>query len=275
MPLPIQHIPFEADCPIHVVQLSDPHLFVDRKGCLLGMNTENSFQEVLTLVGQQQSKIDLVLATGDIAQAPALETYARFYQSVARFEAPQYWLQGNHDIDHLFEDHQHREPCTGPTILAIGAWRVIMLNSSVDHEVAGEFNPSELVWLEDALETCRGHYTIVALHHHPVPVGSFWLDQHMLTNTLPFWQLLDRFPDVKTVIHGHVHQQVDVQYGRVRVLACPSTCIQFKPKSHDFALDALPPGYRWLTLYPDGQIDTAVCRINRVPSGVDFASLGY
>jgi len=169
MPLPIQHLPCDADRPIQVVQLSDPHLFVDLKGCLLGMNTENSFQEVLQLVAEQQPQIDLVLVTGDIAQAPAIETYARFYQSVERFHAPQYWLQGNHDIDHLFE----RDPCTGPAILGIGHWRVIMLNSSVDHEVAGEFNPSELLWLEEALEQCRGHYTIVALHHHPVPVGSF------------------------------------------------------------------------------------------------------
>ena len=44
------------------------------------------------------------------------------------------------------------------------------------------------------------------------------------------------------------------------VFSPPSTCIQFKRNSDEFALDFLPPGYRWINLYPDGRLETAVER---------------
>ncbi len=37
-------------------------------------------------------------------------------------------------------------------------------------------------------------------------------------------------------------------------MTTPSTCAQFRPASADFALDAKPPGYRWLTLHEDGSL---------------------
>jgi Icc protein len=41
-------------------------------------------------------------------------------------------------------------------------------------------------------------------------------------------------------------------------MGTPSTCVQFKPLVDDFELDTRPPGFRFLTLYDDGQIDTQV-----------------
>jgi len=61
----------------------------------------------------------------------------------------------------------------------------------------------------------------------------------------------------------------------LRLLGCPSTCFQFKPGSADFALDFVPQGYRWLDLYPDGAINTAVVRLESVPEGLDMAAGSY
>jgi len=77
------------------------------------------------------------------------------------------------------------------------------------------------------------------------------------------------------VVFGHIHQAMDLRRGGLRLLGCPSTCFQFKSDSVDFALDFLPQGYRWLELYPDGEINTAVARLDSVPDGMDLASGGY
>ena len=44
-------------------------------------------------------------------------------------------------------------------------------------------------------------------------------------------------------------------------MSTPSTCMQFKPGSKDFALDDLAPGYRRIELFADGRIDTEVLRL--------------
>lgn len=261
--------------PIQVIQVSDPHLFKDTNSCLLGMNTQQSFEQVLDLIQRNHHSIDLVLATGDIAQSPAMETYARFYQLLSTLGAPQHWLQGNHDLDQLFLDGSIPHDCHSPNVIAQGNWRIIMLNSSEDHQVAGYFSRQELEWLQDALQSTIGFHTVVALHHHPIAVGSRWLDAHMLTESFQFWRMIEQYPQVRSVLHGHVHQVFETARGHTSIYACPSTCIQFKPLSREFALDRVPPGYRWLTLHANGRIETGVHRLAEIPSGVDFLSLGY
>ncbi|NJR64597.1 MAG: 3',5'-cyclic-AMP phosphodiesterase, partial [Leptolyngbyaceae cyanobacterium CRU_2_3] len=42
----------------------------------------------------------------------------------------------------------------------------------------------------------------------------------------------------------------------------PSTCVQFSPNSDEFAIDPEgQPGWRLLTLYPDGRYETVVQRV--------------
>jgi 3',5'-cyclic-AMP phosphodiesterase len=44
----------------------------------------------------------------------------------------------------------------------------------------------------------------------------------------------------------------------VRLIATPSTCAQFLPRSDDFAVDSRPPAYRTLELRADGTLITEV-----------------
>jgi Icc protein len=61
----------------------------------------------------------------------------------------------------------------------------------------------------------------------------------------------------------------------VRLLSVPSTCVQFKPLSDDFAIDDLSPGYRWFDLYPNGDIVTQVSRVVGVKFVIDWSVRGY
>jgi Icc protein len=258
-----------------VVQISDCHLFASTDGCLLGLNTEDSLKLVLERLTREQPHIDVILATGDLSQDGSQASYTRFQQHIAPFEAPSYWLQGNHDLTqpmvNTLGGRSHLSPC----IVASGDWRIVMLNSSIEHEVPGFLQPSELEFLQDALEQTRGHHTLVCLHHHPLPIGCRWLDTQVVKNAADFWAVMDRFNHVRAVLWGHVHQESDQLRNNVRLMSVPSTCVQFKPHSQKFAVDDLSPGYRWLDLYADGRIETAVSRVEGVKFKVDLSVKGY
>ncbi len=261
--------------PLRVVQVSDSHLFASTDGRLLGLNTEDSLRLVLAKVQREQTHIDVILATGDIAQDASEAAYLRFQQHLAQFTAPSYWLQGNHDITqpilNTLNDKSHLSPC----VIDRGGWRIIMLNSSVEREVPGNFQPSELEFLRQALADSKNCHVMVCLHHHPIPMHCKWLDTQVVRNAADFWQVIDQFSHIKAIIWGHIHQESDQMRNGVRLLSVPSTCVQFKPLSEDFAIDDLAPGYRWLDLYANGDVVTEVSRVEGVKFVVDWTVRGY
>jgi Icc protein len=89
------------------------------------------------------------------------------------------------------------------------------------------------------------------------------------------FDIIEQYPGVKGVLWGHVHQEVDYLRNGLRMLATPSTCIQFAGNSDDFKVDDLPPGLRHLQLQPDGSINTQVHRVTDRSFTVDLASSGY
>lgn len=258
-----------------MVQISDCHLFGSTEGRLLGLNTEDSLRQVLDCVSREQSDIDVVLATGDLSQDGSVASYKRFQQHIARLNVPSYWLQGNHDLTkpmvNALGGRSHLSPC----LIELEDWRIIMLNSSVEHEVPGYFQPEELGFLRQALEKTKGSHTLICLHHHPVPMGCRWLDTQVVKNAADFWAIADTASHVRGILWGHVHQASDQVRNGVRLLSVPSTCVQFKPHSADFAVDELPPGYRWLDLHADGTIETEVSRVAGVKFEVDLSVKGY
>ena len=96
-----------------------------------------------------------------------------------------------------------------------------------------------------------------------------------LGDAAEFFQVLDEFNCVRAVLWGHVHQEIDTERNGVRLLASPSTCVQFAPGCENFKADAKPPGYRWLDLAPGGEVTTGVSRVADVEFEVDLESGGY
>lgn len=264
--------------PLRLVQCSDMHLFADPATKLLGLNTQQSFQNVVELIQQQQPHIDLLLTTGDVAQQSTPQTYQRFLKTMqplttAPIKAPHFCIPGNHDLDESYVDGLNMNPL--PCEVIIGNWCCILLNSTVDHEIAGSLSNSTLDYLQQALERQRNRHVLIALHHNPIAVGCEWLDQHMLKTSQTFFDILQPFSNVKLVLHGHVHQIFEQVYQQVHYLSCPSTSLQFKPKHDKFTLDTANPGYRWLDLYANGHFETDVCRLEKFNFSIDYQSNGY
>ncbi|WP_338109455.1 3',5'-cyclic-AMP phosphodiesterase [Pseudomaricurvus alkylphenolicus] len=263
----------KASQPLRLIQITDCHLGPRPGEQLLGMDTDESLLDVLSRLKQREQKADYVIATGDITSNAHIDAYERFLGYMQQYyPLPLAWLSGNHDLDTVMRrfpsDRVQRE------YIELEHWQLILLDSSVPGHEHGDITPEELQRLEDCLQGCAKP-ALVFVHHQPVPVGCTWIDQYVIRSSEALLEIIDRHDQVKGLVWGHVHQAFEGLRGEVPLWATPSTCIQFKPRMVDFALDDTMPGYRWFDLYPDGRIETGVERIAEKAYGIDFASSGY
>ena len=261
---------------IRILQITDTHLFAEKDGALLGVNTWDSYSAVLDAIIAEQDHYDLIVATGDLAQDHTHAAYQRFVDGIARLPIPCVWLPGNHDFQPaMFEALTKAEIANDKHVLLADNWQLVLLDSQVPGVPHGELSEYQLEWLENTLAHYPERHTLILLHHHPLPSGCHWLDQHSLRNSHQLDAILLRYPLAKTLLCGHIHQELDLDWQGRRVLASPSTCVQFKPHCTNFAIDTAPPGWRWLELLHDGQINTAVQRLKTQQFSPDMDSEGY
>ena len=246
------------DAVFRLLHITDTHLHADMEGRLRGVETYRTLSEVLDRAAANPRQPDAVLVTGDIAQDESRAAYQHFAHLVSRIDAPVWCLPGNHDAPGFMAELLQPPGVHYGGTLHRPPWCVILLNSYVAGEHGGRLAPAELEWLDDALAAHRGEHVLLAVHHHPLALGSRWLDELALHNAADLLQIVDRAPQVRAVLAGHVHQASDISRNRVRFLTTPSTCFQFLPGSDAFAVDRRPPGFRWLDLLADGTVRTEV-----------------
>ena len=193
---------------VKLLQITDPHLFKDTSKDLLGINTHESFSQVLKEIQLESFEYDVVLATGDLVQDSSDEGYLRFVEMVKPLNKWVFWLPGNHDFQPKMAEHLSQSP----------------INAS----------------------------------------------KHLLLSAV-----LAQFNNVKGILYGHIHQEVDGYWQGYQTMATPATCIQFKPDSNYFALDTLQPGWREIELHPDGRIETRVKRIKHKTFLPNMEEEGY
>lgn len=261
---------------IRILQITDTHLFAGKDETLLGVNTWASFDAVLNAIEAQGREIDLIIATGDLAQDHTVEAYQHFAEGISRLPAPCVWLPGNHDFQpSMFNTLSEADIADAKHVLLGEKWQVVLLDSQVFGVPHGMLSDYQIEWLEKALALYPQRHTLVLLHHHPLPSGCTWLDQHSLRNPHMLDAVLQHYPLARTLICGHIHQELDQAWNGRRVLASPSTCVQFKPHCTSFTIDTVAPGWRWLELHNDGRVETDVERLLTQAFRPDLDSDGY
>src|SRR5690554_267663 len=243
--------------PLKVLQLTDPHLMAREDGALLGVNTRESLSAVIEEALRSHGQPDLVLATGDISQDASVASYHYFGQKLEVFQCPSAWIAGNHDDSATMYavadefDARRRQ-------FVLGGWHFVMLDSSVHGKVYGELSADELAFLDQSLSEHSGLPAMVCLHHHPVDIGSDWMNQIGLKNREAFWQVIDKHPQVKVVLWSRSNQDVEQQRNSVQLLAYPSTGMQLSRCSGNLMVEPMDHGARVLELDPCGRFTTVV-----------------
>lgn len=247
----------------NILHITDTHLFADEDGALLGIKSNASFLSVINEIKRGNRKYDLIVATGDFVQDGSKKSYARFAEQIKQFNTPCVWLAGNHDnfsyMQEVFSNYQLAEN----KVVSLGDnWLIVLLNSQVVGQACGLLPQSELQFLEKTLLAHTDKNVMVFLHHHPIDSGCHWLDEHILKNSNELEKIVKKFPSIKGLGWGHIHQQQDHVWHNCHAFSTPSTCFQFKPNCYEFQLsNDEAPGWREITLNEDGTIESSVFRI--------------
>jgi Icc protein len=246
------------DSSLRLLHLTDMHLHASRDATMRGLNTFETFKAVVEHALASGHAIDAVLATGDLVQDETRPGYERFCELMRRFDAPVHCVPGNHDSPEIMAELLNQPPFQYCGSAIYSDWCVIMLNSAIRWDDCGRLGEQELAGLQTMLDAHRAQHILIGMHHHPLATGSRWLDGLNLRNQAEFFATIEPHANVRAIVWGHVHQASDRMHNGVRMLSTPSTGSQFRPNSDVFRLDTKPPGYRWIHLLPDGDIDTEI-----------------
>ena len=246
-----------------ILQITDPHLYGSATARLRGVETNSSLSAALDDAFARVPDYAALLVTGDLVQDDNTG-YLRFRSFFGNLEKPVLCIPGNHDDPEAMRRELNQAPFRICGAHEFGAWNFVMLDSYDPGCVGGRLTQAELARLDAALSRSPKN-ALVCLHHHPIAMGSRWLDTIGLANAEEFWRVLDKHSHVRAVSWGHVHQAYEGQRGSVRLFATPSTGAQFVPGSDRFAIDARPPAYRPFALHDDGRIETTVHWVDSVP----------
>ncbi|KPU83292.1 diguanylate phosphodiesterase [Psychromonas sp. PRT-SC03] len=260
---------------LSLLQITDAHLFADIDHQLLGVKTARSFKAVVQLASKDAPFCQAILATGDLTQDHSAQSYLTFSHEIKTLNLPCYWLPGNHDVQSVMLPNLLEEGLAPIKLLHSKYWQIILLDSQIPNMAHGRLSVEQLDFLKKALMQHPDKYTLICVHHHVLPVGSAWLDEHILKNHQDFLDVIRPFKGVRAVLSGHVHQEQENLLNAVTFFTSPSTCVQFKPNSDDFALDGSAPGYRYLSLRKDGSIKTRIERVEHGLFSADIDSKGY
>ena len=250
---------------LRVVQISDCHLFAEPHATLKGICPRERFLAVLSALSEELPRADRLVITGDLTHDEKPETYAFIREQLSQWLPVLRMVPGNHDDRSLMRE-------TFPGIIehtgqrnvfsdSAGNWKLIGLDSQLTGSLRGQLGSTQLTWLADQLRAASSQPAAIFLHHPPAPVGSAWLDQIGLEDAAEFWDLLARFPQVKVICTGHVHQEISLTFGSALVLTTPSTGVQFRPETETLVVDHVSPGFRILELAEDGEVRTRVVRV--------------
>ena len=245
---------------MRIIQITDSHIYGDTTSTFDGINTKMSFERVLERV-QQLDKPDIVIGTGDLSMDGSSQSYSWLHKRLTKIDAPIVLIPGNHDQQDELAGGIESTCFLKYGELLSGSWCFHFLNTAHGGSHAGRLLSDDLSALTSNFQKNREIFHAIFMHHPPVRMGSIWLDEMGLINLTEFWKSIEHAPNLKLIVCGHVHQELDVVRKNVRVLTSPSTCIQFKPLTKEYSADSLAPGFRVIDFLADGQITTDVIRV--------------
>ncbi len=246
---------------LRLVQITDCHIFADAESRLLGMDTRASLRAVCAAIEREQPDRDGLLATGDLSQDGSPTSYEHLARQLDALGTPVFWLPGNHDDAGVMKQHFRGERIQAARRVLGAGWQIVLLDSTLPNEVHGEVSAGELEFLDAAIGEYPERHALVCLHHQAIDTGSGWIDRKGLRRQDELGARIRAHANVRGVVWGHVHQAAHHRLDDIEWMSTPSSCVQFKPGSEEFAIDTAAPGYRSLALHADGRIETAVHRL--------------
>jgi len=262
-----------------IAQISDCHIR-DQGGSFARLvdTTETLRRVVDHLVGLDPAP-DVILATGDLTDDGTASQYATLLDVLTPIADRLLPIPGNHDECPLFrgafadvlpgnlaDDH-----CS--YVIEDHPVRLVGLDNSIPGRHDGRFDPVRERWLDDVLAADPDRPTLVFTHFPPFETGLRFMDDAGLLDSDRLRAVIERNPQVRLLVTGHLHRPIHTAIGSTLVSTCPSTGNQIRLDLHPergAAVDE-PPGYqlhRW-----DGERFVTHTGVVRDPASVRAVSL--
>lgn len=251
---------------IRIAQVTDCHLPADPQQPYRGINPYKNLTALLKKV--KRLKPDLLLASGDLSEDGSMVSYNRLEAFFKPLDIPVLALPGNHDDAGLLAEIFPGSPVDKISVSEHGAWQIIRLNSCLPGRPEGTLGDETLAELEEVLQASAPQPCLIAVHHQPVTVGSPWIDKYRLFEPEAFLRLLDRSPNVKAVVWGHVHRVFETERNGTAMLGGPSSAINSLSGVQKFTEDPAGPAFRWLELRENGTLDSEIIWLRAVPATI-------
>ena len=272
---------------ITLIQISDCHLFKakDKTG-YAGIAPYHSLTRVLIAVREvladiadskkqsvnqgttgQEQKI-VMLVTGDVSGDNSPESYQHFIALMKQHIEPEniewFVLAGNHDNNPHFESYLGSRHLQSTNPISFLNWQIHGMDTrsaSDDYTAAGEVKESDAIALKHSLSASPHTNHLIALHHHILRSKS-WMDKHFLANAKRLELLINEYPQIKALVHGHIHFPLRQKIGANNTpsYGSPSTCWQWQMRA-EFGVSEDAPGYQVINLMDDGTVDVRVTEV--------------
>jgi 3',5'-cyclic-AMP phosphodiesterase len=240
--------------------LSDSHLTGDPEFSLYGVRPHRSVARAIAYLTSLDEAIDCIVHLGDLAQDRRRESYRAAHALLRDCPIPTYFVAGNHD-DANYLSEEFGTPLRsypGKAVSADYTFRVrdhrfIVLDTwhPDEPDPRGRVTAEQLEWLDGELASLAPERTVLFLHHLPLPMGSPWLDEHMIiANGDELHRVLAARRDrLHLVVHGHLHRGTTIVRDGVCYSGVPSVVWQYSWESWRSAPEpdlATPPSYSLL-----------------------------
>ena len=237
-----------------VIHISDTHIGPTRSHDIRGANAYDRAVALVKGINDLPFTPDFVIHTGDVANDPDTDAYDLAAEIMADLKVPIYYATGNHDDVPMMR-----------TALNFGSLEMLIPESSdqlcyridssgfdfivVDGKVPPEEGPHGVIdpqQFDAVLGAISGDKpTAVFLHYPLTPIGSAWIDEHLLVqNGIAFQQALaEKAGDnLRGIFSGHLHRGLKLYRDGVLQSGVSSPACEFTAGPDDDFCDFLPGG---------------------------------
>ena len=245
---------------VTVLQITDTHIHDQQDVSFKNTRPDFSLQKIIQHVKKNLSNIDYLVVTGDLTHDGTDAACIRLRNLLKQFACPVYVTLGNHDSTDIIQRHLLDVHISMPDKIETNYWQLLFADSHIENQPAGLITDHSLEKLSQQLQQCDKP-ALLFTHHPPVNINCAWLDKIGMKNGEQVLQQLSIYKNLHALAFGHIHQIWHSQYQHIDILGTPSSCVQFKADSDEFALEDDLPGYRVFHLHDNGEFDSEVIRL--------------
>lgn len=248
-----------------LIHISDTHVGPDRDFEVRGAQSLARLEALVEIINGLDFTPDLVIHTGDVTNDPDPDAYRLASECLSRLRVPIYFATGNHDNARMMKDSLPYFPRV-PLVedddrlcyrVDLPDLRLYVLDGKVPESEGphGRLPENQLRALRDELSTWPGEFAVF-LHFPPLPIGSRWIDEHLLLrNGEALHQLLVSagIGRNRGVYFGHLHRGLQIYRDGILYSAVSSPACQFSvgPNDEEVAFDSrCPLAFNHLSLMP-------------------------